>query len=132
MSQPICSSERNKILKFFLEFGNFCSFCISHLEDTFKILENIPPPFYITVYMFVYVLFIISNLQIFACHNGEYYIGACNLHFWNSQFYFNPLTAQERDISWPFYGPGYLGGHLGAARPMLLCVILSPLINSSD
>ena len=30
---------------------------------------------------------------------------------------------------WPFYGPGYWGGYLGASQPMLLCVALCPLIN---
>ena len=29
---------------------------------------------------------------------------------------------------WPFYGPGYWGGYLGASQPMLLCVTLCPLI----
>ena len=32
---------------------------------------------------------------------------------------------------WPFYGPGYWVGYLGASRPMLLCVTLRHLINCS-
>ena len=29
---------------------------------------------------------------------------------------------------WPFHGPVYWGGDLGASRPMLLCLTLCPLI----
>ena len=29
---------------------------------------------------------------------------------------------------WPFYGPGYWGGYLGASQPILLCVTLCLLI----
>ena len=39
-----------------------------------------------------------------------------------------PMTSYLVLKIWPFCGPGYWGGFLGASRPMLFCVTLCPKI----